>query len=992
MQKSLFCVLIFAFTALFEAASGAPLSVGARYKEFVVTQSLELAELGCYLTELTHEPSGAEVVHLAADDPENFFSIAFRTPSSSSKGEAHILEHTVLTGSKNYPTELFFTMRKKSMSTFMNAMTASDYTYYPAATTIDEDFYNLFSVYFDAVFNPLLRYESFAQEGCRLEFENPLDPHSPLVYKGVVYNEMKGALSSPSRLLYEMIHAELLRDTPYRYNSGGDPQEVATLTHEELVAYHQKHYFANNCLFFLYGNIPLEKHLDFLAEKNLSSMRFMPKLAAMPKQPRQMQKVIKKAPYPAKSSSEKAKIGFSWLADSILDSESLVSLVALDSILMDTDASLLKSKLLQSGLCTQAYGYLEARQAEVYYSICLDGCHADDADAIDLIIYDTLRDICEKEISQELLETACYQRELELNNKRVTEPFGLRLFNRSIVTKLHGGNIENVLCAQTAIDRLRQKCKENSSYLEAQIKRLFLQNEHVVRYTLEPQLELSDVLMAAEKEKLQKIKENLSQDDVNKLLSQSLTFARQKSSHDANLLPSISLDHAVKTVDEIALQKFSFDHLEVFHHAVHTNNVTHLDMLFELPEIAHDDLWLVQLLTTLIPEVGCGGRSAIENIRYVEQCCSGISASILLKRSIHDPHSFSPAIHVATFALDKRGDMLFSLLYEIATSLSFDDKARLKELVLMQHTALQNAVTTNGLYYATKATLASTNPANYFEEQIWGLSYYHKIKHLSDNFDSEIDAVIERMNDLKSKIFCSKSPHLVLGCSQKAFDGYKDRGFGGLLMRAPCNCEPFKPYNSQIKASPFAYDIPALVAYNAQGFQTIAMNHPDSASVALAAHVLTNSVLHPRIREQGGAYGGGANYDMLSGNFWFYSYRDPHIASTALAFNEAIEKSRDGFITEDDVEEAKRRLLSSFFAPVSPGHRAFVAYRRLYEGKTADVLQQCKVQILQANCLDVQKAVALYIAPLYKESILVALAPKRLVEQENNEIEIRSYA
>lgn len=992
MQKSLFCVLIFAFGTICEVAFGSNFAVGARYKEFVVTKSLQIQELDVHLTELTHEQSGAQVVHLAADDPENFFSIAFRTPPTSSKGEAHILEHTVLTGSTNYPTELFFTMRKRSMSTFMNAMTARDYTYYPVASTIEEDFYNLFSVYFDAVFNPLLRPESFAQEGCRLEFENSQDPSSPLVYKGVVYNEMKGALSSADRLLFEMMQAELLPETPYRYNSGGDPDEIAKLSHQELVAFHQGHYFPNNATFFLYGNIPLEKHLDFLADKNLASMRNGPKLASMPKQPRFAEKVVKRAAYPAKDASEKAMVGFSWLADSIVDFETLASLIVLDSILMDTDASLLKSKLLQSKLCTQAGGSLEARLAEVYYSIYVDGCNPDDAEALDRVLYDALREICEKGISQEQIDTACYQLELRLSNRGLAEPFGLTLFNRCIVSKLHGSSAENMLRAEEAIEKLRQKCKENPNYLILEIERLFLQNKHCLRCTLEPQLELSNAIITAEKEELEKIKNELSKEDVERLLEQSRAFEKQKISHDVNLLPSISLNHAAKPNQEFELQKCFFDAAVVFHHSVHTNNVTYLDMLFELPEIAKDDLWLVQLLTTLIPEIGCGGRGSAENLRFVEQCCSGVSASILVKRSVRDANNFCPALHIASRALDKKGDMLFSLFYDIATSLSFEDKARLKELVVMQHTALQNTINGNGLYYATKATLASTNPANYFEEQIWGLNYYHKLKNLECNFENEIDSVIERLNELKMKIFCSKSAHIVLACSQNAFDGYKERGFAGLTTLPTCDSAPFKAYDPENGGASFAYDISALVGYTAQGIQTITMCHPESASVALAAHVFTNSVLHERIREQGGAYGGGAKYDALSGNFLFYSYRDPHIAQTALAFNEAVEKGQAGDVTEDEVEEAKRQLLASIFVPVVPGHRALAAYKRHSAGKTAEVLEAYKANILKANRTDIQKAVALYIAPLYKESILVAFAPKKLVEQENNPIEVRSYA
>src|ERR1700733_4019125 len=234
MLKSYFSLVVFVLLSLSGYAFGGQFSFGDRYKGFVVTKAIDIQELDCRLTELTHVRSGAQVVHIAAQDPENFFSIDFRTPSTSSRGTAHVLEHTVLTGSQKFPTELFFAMRRRSLNTYMNAATGRDYTYYPVASLIEEDFYNLFSVYFDAVFHPLFQEESFAQEGCRLEFTAPGDPTTELVYKGVVYNEMKGALSSPDRLLAEQLGAELFQDTPYRYNSGGDPLEIPDLTREEL--------------------------------------------------------------------------------------------------------------------------------------------------------------------------------------------------------------------------------------------------------------------------------------------------------------------------------------------------------------------------------------------------------------------------------------------------------------------------------------------------------------------------------------------------------------------------------------------------------------------------------------------------------------------------------------------------------------------------------------------------------------------------------------
>ena len=229
---------------------------------------MPIDELQLQLIELTHEPTGAEIIHLKTDDPENLFCISFKTIPDTSNGVAHILEHTVLCGSKKYPIkDPFFSMTRRSLNTFMNAFTGSDFTCYPAATQVKKDFYNLFDVYLDAVFYPDIKKLSFLQEGIRLEFKEPENPKSPLEYKGIVFNEMKGVLASPAARLHEAMMAALFDELTYGINSGGDPAVIPTLSHKELVAFHKKFYHPSRSLFFFYGNLPLEEHLKFLKER-----------------------------------------------------------------------------------------------------------------------------------------------------------------------------------------------------------------------------------------------------------------------------------------------------------------------------------------------------------------------------------------------------------------------------------------------------------------------------------------------------------------------------------------------------------------------------------------------------------------------------------------------------------------------------------------------------------------------------------------------------
>ncbi|MBA2727468.1 MAG: insulinase family protein, partial [Parachlamydiaceae bacterium] len=365
--------------------------VGYRYKDFVVTSSVEIHELQCHLYELVHLPTSAQIMYIANDDPENLFCLSFQTLPDNSDGVAHILEHTVLCGSKKFPVkDPFFGMTRRSLNTFMNALTGADFTCYPAASQIPKDFYNLLDVYLDAVFHPNLNLFSFLQEGHRLEFAQPDDPSSPLEFKGVVYNEMKGAMASATSRLHEILNEALFPDITYGYNSGGEPTEIPSLTYEKLKEFHKKFYHPSRCLFFFYGNFPLEDHLDFIDQHTLQhTVKFLP-LPQLPLQPRFTIPKIIEAKYPIAPDEDteyKTLIGFSWLTCHILNQKELLALSILEALLLDTDASPLKKSLLKSGLCKQVSSYMDTDLSEIPFTIILRGCDAESAPIIKEHIY-----------------------------------------------------------------------------------------------------------------------------------------------------------------------------------------------------------------------------------------------------------------------------------------------------------------------------------------------------------------------------------------------------------------------------------------------------------------------------------------------------------------------------------------------------------------------------------------------------------------------------
>jgi hypothetical protein len=556
-------------------------------------------------------------MHIAADDPENMFCLSFQTIPTKSDGVAHILEHTVLCGSEKYPVkDPFFAMQRRSLNTFMNAFTGPDFTCYPAASQVPKDFYNLLEVYLDAVFHPNLNELSFLQEGHRLEFTIPEDPSSPLENKGIVFNEMKGALTSPSSRLNELISQSLFPDLTYGINSGGDPKVITKLTYNELCDFHHTYYHPSRCLFFFYGNIPLEHHLDFINEKVLKSIKNpLQSLPPLPLQPRFTQPRELTRYYPTsdeKDTEDKAIIAFGWLTCHILDQEELLALNILEIILMDTDASPLKMALLKSGYCKQASSYIEMEISEIPWILTLKGCREEDADNLDRIIKHTLSSIVEEGIPLSHVENAIHQ--LEFFRSEITgdhSPFGLALFMRSALLKQHGGDPQDGLYIHTLFDIVRKRNLEDPQYLTGLIKKYLIDNTHRVRITLLPDQNLAAKENDEEREVLNAIQSKLTEREKQHLVDQAKRlkeFQHLQEDNDLDILPKVSVDDIPKMARQIPLSHTIGKNIEIYHHACFTNEIVYADMFFTLPNLAEKALPYIRLMTTLMAQMGCHGR------------------------------------------------------------------------------------------------------------------------------------------------------------------------------------------------------------------------------------------------------------------------------------------------------------------------------------------------------------------------------------------------
>lgn len=964
-------------------------SANSRYKSYICDKVVDLPELQARLIQLTHEPTGAQILHIECDDDENLFSLSFQTLPENSTGVAHILEHTVLCGSEHFPVkDPFFGMTRRSLNTFMNALTGADFTCYPASSLVPKDFYNLLLVYLDAVFKPRLLPLSFLQEGHRLEFAEPENPKSELLFKGVVFNEMKGAMATGEARLHEELLHELFPNLTYGYNSGGDPKVIPTLSYGELKSFYKRYYHPSRCLFFFYGNLPLEGHLDFLEERAFKGITKIPPLPILPPQPRFQKSVERSGAYPCtpeEAEGEKSLVGMGWLTCSILHQEELLALAIIDTVLMGTDASPLKMALLKSGLCKQAESYIDAEMSEAPLLLICKGCSEKSPEGLEKIVRDTLGQYAEKGLPHHLVEGAIHQ--LEFSRTEISggsSPYGLTLFYRAALLRQHGGKPEEGLMIHTLFKHLREQVKDHH-YLGSLIRKYLLDNTHFARLCLNPDPALAAKEMEAEKETLKKISESLTDAGVKAVIKQTKELSIYQESQEDNfdLLPKITLADVPKQGKEFALTQETIGSFTLFHHPCFTNEIIYANLVFDLPEIGEEELSLFPLFTFFLTQVGSGGRDYKGQLDYILEHIGGISAAADLCLQVDNPEKMRPMLFISGKAIHRKADKLFKLLKDLVQSADFTDRARLQELLEQHYHDLESSINHSPLRYAINLATAGLSSATYISNLWNGLNYFWKVKEVLASFEKEPHKLIEKMQAFQKRALSLTGGHLVLCCSEEMKKMVVEEKFFGLQ---DMETHSFSPWKAEFSPKPSASQgrfISSPVAFTVSAFPSIPYLHPDSAALSVAAGIMENKVLHKRVREQGGAYGSGAVHAPLLSQFYFYSYRDPHLSATLEAFAEGVKLISSGRFDDRDVEEAKLGLIQDIDGPIAPGKRAMAAYTRARCGRTAQQRQAFREKLLGASNEKIREAAKNYLLPHIDKATTVSFAAKELLEKEN---------
>ena len=941
----------------------------ATHPAFRHLRSHHIDNLNLWVHEFEHKVTGAMHFHLDMPHTENVFMVAFRTVPMDSTGVAHVLEHTVLCGSEKYPVrDPFFLMIRRSLNTFMNAFTSSDYTAYPFASQNKQDFNNLMDIYLDAVFFPRLHPLDFAQEGHRIEFEKPDDIDSELVYRGIVYNEMKGDASSPVSILYDQMKKHLFPTNTYHFNSGGDPADIPNLTYEGLLAFYRSHYHPSNAVFMTFGDIPAIEHQTQLESKALNRFEASDDVIAVtPEKP--LHGIVRVSePYAIEDGQleNRTHVVMGWKLGLNTDLALLLKCNLLSDVLLDTSASPLRKALENAdfdGAPSPLCG-LEETNLEMSFFCGMEGCNTADADKVEQLIIDTLKQVVVDNVSIEQLEACLHQ--LELSHREIGGdgyPYGLQLIFSCMSAAVHRSDPFDLLDLDRVIQSLREEIKQ-PDFLPELVRECLLDNEHCVRLTLYPDENFNKRQEQAEKDKLEAIKSSLSMDQKLELVKLAKELKeRQDQEENIDVLPRVGLDDIPATLKIPSARKTNIKSgLQLTEYEAATNGLVYHQIVTDLPPLEPMTLENLQLFTQVITEIGSAGRPYLDTQQLQHSLTGGMSAYTAVRGRLDDPNQVSAHLTLSSRCLSRNTESMVSLLQETLQQPNFTEKGRIRDLIKQSRIRQESSIAGNGHGLAMSAAASYFRPVPGLNHHLGGLAGTQRLKQLDDQLDDEqaLDGLLARFASLHEQLQAARKQLLIISepGAIEATEAVIEHVWRGAEQGDRAHFEvPFSAHDQHQ-----AWIATTQVNFCAEVFPTVPESHSDSAALAVLAGVLRNGYLHRVIREQGGAYGGGAMHDSGNGLFRFYSYRDPNLLDTFEAFAGARQWLATADITFSQVEEAILNLVSSIDAPGSPAGEARQAFHSELLGRSAEHRQKVRQNILATSIDDVKRVAATYLS------------------------------
>lgn len=935
------------------------LQIGNVYHGFKLLRQEEVKELNSIARIFIHEKSGAQLLDLVNDDSNKVFSIGFKTPPQDDTGVAHILEHSVLCGSRKFPTkEPFVELIKGSLNTFLNAMTFSDKTIYPLASKNEKDFYNLMDVYLDAVFYPNIynTKEIMMQEGWHYELENPDDA---LTYKGVVYNEMKGAFSSPEGVLMRGIQKSLFPHNTYGFESGGDPDFIPELTQEKFLAFHSRYYHPSNSYIFLYGDGNHDEMLKFINDNYLQNF-----------DKRDIDSNIQKeAPFTAMkevedcysvsaedSVKDKALMSLNFVTGDSLDEELYLSMSTLEYLLLETQGAPLKQALLDADMGTDIYGSYDNSILQPVFSIIAKNTDADKREKFKEVVFTTLKDLVENGIDKKLIEACVNITEFKLREADFQSlPKGLYYYMTAMDSWLHDGDPLVHLRYEKGIEVMRRGLTDK--YFEKLIEKYLLNNNHSSIYILKPEKGLAD---RKEKElmvKLDSYKKGLSKEQLNQIVVDTKALLERQVTPDTEevlkTIPLLSINDIGEKVEELKIKESQYKGIKFLNHPCFTSKIAYITLMFDSSCVTPEEVPYLSLLTTLLGKVNTKNYSYTELSNEMLINTGGIYFKSEVYGDSEDPLKYKTFIEGhCSVVLDKISDGM-DILSEIMSNTLFDDKKRIRDLTRILISRIEMKLMDRGHQVATMRLGSYFSPAYAYIERTSGYDFYTVLKRFEENFDNDIDKVTDIFKSIIGKVFNQNNLTVAVTGEEAELDGVKNNINRITDSLNIGECSHYKYEFCEEKKNE-GMMTPAHVQYVAKGYNYRKLGYSYTGKMLVLKTILGLDYLWNKVRVQGGAYGAFANV-IRSGNFMFASYRDPNITETLKTYDEAAQYLRDFNTTDREMTKYIIGTISELDLPMTPSMAGDTALSNYMRGLTKEAREEERKDVLSTKVEDIRE-------------------------------------
>lgn len=944
------------------------LEINKVYSGFKFLKEKHINEINSTAQLFEHEKSGAKLFYLQNEDDNKVFSISFRTPPEDSSGLTHILEHSVLCGSRKFPSkEPFVELIKGSLNTFLNAMTFSDKTMYPVASRNDKDFNNLMDVYLDAVLYPNIYKtpEILMQEGWHYELDNK---DAELSYKGVVYNEMKGALSSPESILMRKVQEALFPDNPYGFESGGDPDYIPNLTQEQFLAFHKKYYHPSNSYIFLYGDMDILEKLKYIDNEYLKNFEKITVNSSIEEQKpfSEEKKLILDYPITENEKEEdKTFLSLNFAVSKASDRELYLAFDILEHLLLETPAAPLKKALIAAKLGKDVFGSYDNSVLQPTFTVVVKNSNEDKIEEFKNVIFSTLKDLASKGIDKELIESSINIKEFQLREAEFDGyPRGLIYGIKCMDSWLYDLDPMLHLEYEDTLAKIKQSLTTN--YFEKIIEKHLLNNTHRALVVINPKKGLSEKKTEALRNKLAAFKAGLTEEELNKIIENTKNLKKRQETPDSQkvleTIPLLSLEDIAPKADILPTTLREIDETKVLFHPIFTSGIGYVNIYFDSTVVPQNRLPYISLLCSMLGKLATEKYSYEELSNIININTGGIRFSGDAFAENGSCKTYYPKFSIRAKALTDKLPKLMEIINEIVTNTKFEDKNRILEIIQELKSRIEMRMLQRGHTMAAKRASSYFSPIAKYEETLMGLSYYKFIAYIENNYDENFDEIVRVLKLMCQAIFNKNNLTLSFTGEEKDYSTFED-SFKTLYNNLNSDELPIVKYSFDLKALNEGLMTSSDVQYVAKAFNFRELGYKYTGNLQVLKTIVGYDYLWNRVRVQGGAYGAFASFQW-GGNTVFTSYRDPNITETLEAYDKAGNFVESFNADEREMTKYIIGTISELDSPLTPAMKGTVADEYYIRHIKQEDIQRERDEILNTKVSDIKS-----LAPIITEAM-----------------------